>query len=73
MGCSSLVQRLDGHPSAHVSHAIGGSDMDLLEPTQVQYQPWNNGRSPAHQATPTTDWDHRDTVGIGEAYHCCHL
>ena len=73
IGGSSLVQRLDGGSSAHVSHAICWSDMDLLEPTQIQHHPWHNRRRPPHQATAATDGDHRDPVGIGKAYHRRHL
>ena len=35
---AGLVQRLDGDPSTHISHAIGWSDVDLLEPAQIEHQ-----------------------------------
>ena len=73
VGCCSLVQRLDGDPSTHIGHAIGWSDVDLLEPAQVEHQSWYKRCRSTHQSTAATYGNHRDTIHRREADHCRHL
>src|SRR5215813_12786481 len=51
--CRSLVQRLDSDPSTHISHTVGWSDVDLLEPAQVEHQSWYKRCRSTHQPTAT--------------------
>src|SRR5262249_41186220 len=73
VGGRSLVQRLDGDPSTHISHAIDWSDVELLEPAQVEHQSWHKRCRSTHQSTTATYGNHRDTIGRREADYRRHL